>query len=373
MRKQGFTLVELLVVIAIIGILVGLLLPAVQSAREAARRMQCSNNLKQIGLGLHNYHATFDRLPPGGGGTFLVEAGAITNGGAVPWHNNGNLCGGNVAILPFIEQQPLWELISNSYVSSTKRGDSADGVTFPPMGPPPAQQTSLYAPQRTQVGTYLCPSQPPPTFNITVGKANYPFNYGDFHLGIIGPAIANLPGRRGMFRKLTHPAIGSGGTPSTGDLAQNSIGWISFRDAIDGLANTLLAGENGFSTGRREFKGNVMVINTANPALTTPATAQQVRDPNRPNFYRADGTGIAVKLHPGIGGGRWMQQQDNFFNTILPPNSPNICGDSGNGTCNNNIMLTAGSYHQGGCHVLLGDGAVRFINDSIDSGIQTLQ
>ncbi len=102
-QRTGFTLVELLVVIAIIGILVGLLLPAVQAAREAARRMSCSNNFKQIGLGLHNYHAAYDTFPKQSGGT-------------------GNRGGGDsnrlflsylVPILPFVEQQPLWEQISN--------------------------------------------------------------------------------------------------------------------------------------------------------------------------------------------------------------------------------------------------------------------
>ncbi len=136
-RPDGFTLVELLVVIAIIGILVGLLLPAVQAAREAARRMSCSNNFKQIGLGLHNYHATFDKLPAGGGGTVIIENGAITAGGTAPMHNNWNLSA-NIPILPFIEQQPLWELISNPYQSSPARFDVGTG-TFPAMGPPPGE------------------------------------------------------------------------------------------------------------------------------------------------------------------------------------------------------------------------------------------
>src|SRR5690554_8152464 len=103
---RGFTLVELLVVIAIIGILVGLLLPAVQAAREAARRMSCSNNFKQLGLSLHNYHATYDKLPIGSGGTGLDSN---TNSADA---NNLRLSG-LVAMLPFMEQQRLWLLIYN--------------------------------------------------------------------------------------------------------------------------------------------------------------------------------------------------------------------------------------------------------------------
>src|SRR6056297_3197131 len=100
-RKRGFTLVELLVVIAIIGILVGLLLPAVQAAREASRRMSCSNNFKNVGLAVHNYHSAFKQLPVSGTG---------------PSWNNMRL-GASVAILPFIEQQGLWEQVSNPHVS----------------------------------------------------------------------------------------------------------------------------------------------------------------------------------------------------------------------------------------------------------------
>ena len=107
----GFTLVELLVVIAIIGILVGLLLPAVQAAREAARRMSCSNNFKQIGLALHNYHAAYKQLPQHGSGTGIGK-------NSPNWWQRGNdaskqCLSAFVGLTPFIEQQALWEQISN--------------------------------------------------------------------------------------------------------------------------------------------------------------------------------------------------------------------------------------------------------------------
>ncbi len=98
--RRGFTLVELLVVIAIIGILVGLLLPAVQAAREAARRMSCSNNLKQMGLALHNYESTFRKLPPGAYGASQLRG--------EPSGEDDDGFGWMVSILPYIEQQPLY-------------------------------------------------------------------------------------------------------------------------------------------------------------------------------------------------------------------------------------------------------------------------
>ena len=113
--KKGFTLVELLVVIAIIGVLVGLLLPAVQAAREAARRMSCSNNFKQIGLAIHNYHSAFKQLPRHGGGTGLQGLPSIGDT-RLPPGNNQNDLSIFVGLAPFMEQQALWEQISNPFL-----------------------------------------------------------------------------------------------------------------------------------------------------------------------------------------------------------------------------------------------------------------
>src|SRR6187549_268893 len=118
MRKRGFTLVELLVVIAIIGVLVALLLPAVQAAREAARRMQCSNHLKQIGLALQNYHDTFQSLPYGARARFVVTSGSTcTNtSGAQTQQQYGPSW--YVGLLPFAEQKPLSDLLEAAQVSN---------------------------------------------------------------------------------------------------------------------------------------------------------------------------------------------------------------------------------------------------------------
>jgi len=204
--RRGFTLVELLVVIAIIGILVGLLLPAVQAAREAARRMQCSNNLKQLGLAIHNYHDTMRTMPPG----WIMEFNA--NGSA----NNLQQWGWAAMIMPFIELQNL-----HNAVGVTRLGLS---VVANQATTDPAVRKLLQDP----VPAYICPSyagEPivpnKQMFGIGHGATCYAANVG-FHWWNGGSNAPRTPNNNGIM-------VGARGR--------------KFGDVSDGLSNTFLIGE----------------------------------------------------------------------------------------------------------------------------------
>lgn len=333
--STAFTLVELLVVIAIIGVLVGLLLPAVQAAREAARRMSCSNNMKQLGLGLHNYHSAFNKLPMQSGGT----------------HINANWPGHNqkwlswlVPVLPYVEQQALSEQITNP-------GFLDDGTPVPAMGP--YVWLADYKPWRTTVGTYRCPSDPTVSIGNAYGVTNYTACLGDTIEGI------TLAGTNedGTVANTTHLRACRGAF-----VPRNFTG---FRDFLDGTSNTIALGELVVSAASLEINNQVK-LHQGVGLYDNPLLCSGFVDVERPGFW-ADATNVdpiqsrgniwnfGIPMHTG-------------FNTIRPPNKENctVGADATDG------IFTAASRHPGGCHIVMADGAVRFITESIDAGDQTL-
>ncbi len=198
--REGFTLVELLVVIAIIGILVALLLPAVQAAREAARRMSCSNNLKQLGLALHNYHDTYKVIPYG-------------------WDNRGRLW--SASILPQLEQQPLYDTLLphesglGNWGANGSPNEAACGTLVP---------------------VYRCPSMPIP---MHVTNNGIPERVPTSYRGNAGTQSSSDD---------TSTRINPPGPKSLEMLDQNGLfsacRTVSFRDIIDGLSNTVAIGES---------------------------------------------------------------------------------------------------------------------------------
>ena len=366
-KASGFTLVELLVVIAIIGILVGLLLPAVQAAREAARRMSCSNNFKNIGLAVHNYHSAYKQLPTHGSGSHDEPH---TGGQTQHWRNttisNHERLSMLVGILPFMEQQGLWTQISNPNAQRSDNDQSAAiGTTTNPwnaMGPTP--DNIQYRPWFTEIPTYRCPSDPGVGLPA-LGRTNYGACQGD-------SMWLMQQGRKDVRRNTTPNASTQGQAACRGMFI--TANESKFRDILDGLSNTVAMGEMITSLQDGDKRGNGIATNGGNAspfghaALRNNPNLCQDRnyiDPERPQFYLP----------------MWQQQNRRTFArgfrwadclpimssvlTILPPNREACGRHNALGTM---IMATTSSRHQGGAHILMGDGAVVFMTDSVEAG-----
>ncbi|MEO1528563.1 MAG: DUF1559 domain-containing protein [Planctomycetota bacterium] len=351
-RSRGFTLVELLVVIAIIGILVGLLLPAVQAAREAARRMSCSNNFKQIGLGIHNYHSAYKQLPTHGAGT-KPFVGTSTQFWQDSNFGNWMRLSYLVGITPFVEQQAIWQQISSP---------SDPDFDYPPMGPTP--KTIEFDPWATDIPTYRCPSDP--GFGLpALGRTNYAACLGDsirqLHNGpwnlartvqtnqAQGSAIKATACHRGFFKPVQD---------------------TRFRDCLDGLSNTIACGEiltylGDFDSRGVNWRDNSRRTPGDLAVEANPSACQDKLQAERPRIWLSEWVVDVREIH-----GRGFLWADfsplqSGCTTILPPNRE-LCGAyNAPGTT---LVCGMSSRHVGGAHVLMGDGAVRFVTDSIEAG-----
>ncbi len=322
---MGFTLIELLVVIAIIAVLIALLLPAVQQAREAARRSQCKNNLKQIGLALHNYHDVHNRFVYGKGGT---------RGGGDSSRLDGNYerRSGLVSLMPFLEQ--------TAYYNRIESGDSGAGV--PPGGAAPWSSWNGYD---QRMGFLSCPTDP----GITAqkGVCSYAFSRGDF----IG----------------TNDVTGRDAGVTNGLFGRHHC--VKISDVTDGTSNTIAFSERvqaSFGIGSSASPTIQQGILTSVSSITTnPGSCiAQVAAVSQGNRFT---TASAVK---GKFSAVWCdgQPENTSFHTVTPPNGPS-CSNDANGSSDSAVsLLSASSYHTGGVHALMADGAVRFISDSIDTG-----
>jgi prepilin-type N-terminal cleavage/methylation domain-containing protein/prepilin-type processing-associated H-X9-DG protein len=328
-RRAGFTLVELLVVIAIIGILIALLLPAVQAAREAARRSQCTNQLKQLTLAVHNYHDTFKCLVPGMAGTGRPGTPDYPGGWGVtevpPGHSNGNL-GPIPMLLPFFEQTALYDQITSQWTNPNTGG------VYNPWGPYSMAPNYLWS---ERIAVLLCPSDGyAASISTTYGaRGDYVFSRGDSIAS--AHSLANPRGIFGNYSKIT------------------------FGDIKDGTSNTIALSERVVYQGQlRMLKGGIAQRGGLN---TNPSTCLGASGPN--------GTLVAPypSSHGDIIGRSWGGgfMSATGFNTVLAPNQATCTNDRGEWDWG---VFPPSSFHPGGVNASMADGSVRFISDTIDTG-----
>lgn len=324
--RQGFTLVELLVVIAIIGILVGLLLPAVQAAREAARRMQCGNNVKQISLACHSFHDTFKKFP----------YGILRNDGSFPHPDTGKTGTPNpisrrypllFQLLPFVEQQPLYDRY-DQFVYSNNEKDPITAV----------QWVGEYFTKQI-VNTYVCPSNPGTLHNESSDGVSSGHYFRNHYFGCAGRRSYPRGNTSSTAPTLFNPFYPTLPNPAPGGALSDGLFTrckrYGFNDNVDGSSNTLLFGE-------RKYFDQIFD--------SSPIVDDRIRDwgwcwfggEGDVNF----GTSVAI-------------------NFVLPKNFDTLSAGVQQQLYDDRIN-SAGSMHPGGANFGFADGSVQFIAQTID-------
>jgi len=352
--RRGFSLIELLVVIAIIAVLIALLLPAVQSAREAARRLQCTSNLKQIGLALHNYHSAHDVFPMGI--SFQPSDNSPTN--YAMWNSWGSLA----LLLPHLEQSSLYDTINFSW--------GPDSLWTVGVVSPRYNQTCT----NTLVSTFICPSDP----NAGAGHQN----------------INNYAACYGITGKQLYIYTNNAKAPYYYQIPDDSSGLFTFskvygiRNCIDGTSQTIAYAEWLVGDGRGAYLGGVnppsryrgnMMTGVASTGAD-PGTVMSAFDnpqailanlQNCTDAFATTKIGIVDNKgwRWGIGSTGW-----SMFNGMQTPNDDKY--PIGGCRVNYNVgfyswpdssfSVGAASDHPGGCNVLFADGSVRFVKNGID-------